>query len=245
MKKRFSWRRTVLLGLIGAGTWAIYRSPEPALLSFRVGQTFEEVVEGSTYPVLERSILPAEHPRQFGATYVTSPAVIIHFNDPRYGFTLPPTKFAALTYVRNRAMTLSTSPMLEMLPFDDAVIVLEDLQRQFQAGGWRLFDADGSIWFDFTPEGKRRLLTHLLEHDMKTVSLYVSKKYAMTFRLWCATGCITGKPPYRFMIDIGVGTDTHSWKRGDPEIWETAPPSPAVPAPRRKQSYAASPPPGP
>src|SRR3712207_7427924 len=43
---------------------------------------------------------PAEDPgdNQFGAIWVTEPAVIIRFTDPKHEFTLPPTKFAALTF---------------------------------------------------------------------------------------------------------------------------------------------------
>ncbi len=210
--------------IIGIGWYT--HVPAPTVLSFHIGQTFEDVAKNSTYPVMERSNLPADHPRKTGVTWVTKPAVSIHFNDPLHEFTLPPTKFAVLGFDENRASTLATSPMLDKLPFDEALALLEDLQNQFRAGGWIPFQEDGSTWFDFTPEGKKRLFTHLLKHDMLTVSLYVPKKYGMTFRLWCAEGCISGKPPYRFMIDIGVGMDTHSWKRGDPELWETAAPTP-------------------
>ena len=228
-------RQSIVAGLIVIGFWWYNYIPEPTVLSFRIGQTFEEVAAMSTYPVMERSNRPADDPgnNRFGATWVTKPAVIIRFNDPRHGFILPPTKFAALSYQDNRAATLATSPMLDKLPFDAAIHVLENLQNQFKAGGWIPFEEDGSTWFDFTPEGKKRLFAHLLEHDMQTVSLYVPKKYGMTFRLWCAKGCISGKPPYRFMIDIGVGMDTHSWKSGDPELWEVSSPDPAAPAPAK------------
>lgn len=229
MTRRYR-RRAVLGGLIAIVVWWHYRTPEPTLLSFRIGQRFEEIVKNSTYPVMERSNLPSEY--QGGTTWVTEPAVIIHFNDPRHGFTLPPTKFAALGYDDNRASTLSTSPMLKKLPFDEAVAIVEDLQKQFKAGGWLLYETDGSEWFDLTPSGKKRLFAHLLEYDMWTINLYVPKKYGMTFRLWCAQGCGRGKPPYRFMIDVGVGTDTYTWKKGEPKFWDESAPAPAAPASR-------------
>jgi len=237
-----SYRRTIMVGLLVIGIVWYEHIPEPTVLSFRIGQTFEEVAASSTYPVMERSNRPADDPgnNRFGATWVTKPAVIIHFNDPQHGFTLPPTKFAALGFDENRASTLATSPMLDKLPFDEAVAVLEDLQRQFKAGGWIPFQADGSTWFDFTPQGKKRLFAHLMEHDMQTVSLYVPKKYGMTFRLWCAKGCVSGKPPYLFMIDIGVGMDTHSWKPGDPELWELRPQA-ATAAPTARPAHAPAP----
>lgn len=230
--KQCNRRRTVFVGLLAIGIWWHYRIPEPTLLSFRVGQTFEEVVRNSTYPATERANLPADHPEQSGVIWVTEPAVIIRFDDLRHGFTLPPTKFAVLGFQDNRALTLSTSPMLEKLPFDDALAIVEDLQNQFQAGGWLLYETDGSAWFDLTPEGRNRLFTHLLEHDMWTINLYVPQKYGMTFRLWCAQGCAKRKPPYRFMIDVGVGTDTHTWKKGDPKFRDESTPALAGPASR-------------
>ena len=238
MKRSFG--SAIVAGLlITAMVWYTY-IPETTILSFCIGQTFEDVAKRSTYPVVERSNLPADHPHKSGVTWVTKPAVIIQFNDPQHGFMLPPTKFAALGFDENRASTLATSPMLDKLPFDEAVSVLENLQNQFKAGGWIPFEANGSTWFDFTPQGKKRLFAHLLAHDMQTVSLYVPKKYGMTFRLWCAKGCISGKPPYLFMIDIGVGMDTHSWKPGDPELWELKPQA-ATAAPTARPAHAPPP----
>jgi hypothetical protein len=226
-------RLAVLAGVIAVAAWWHYRRPEPTVLSFLVGQTFEEVVKNSTYPVVARSNLPADAPGKdgFGATWVTEPAVIIRFTDPKHGFTLPPTKFAALTFQENVAVTLTTSPMLEKLPFDKAVAVLENLQNQFKAGGWAPWKDDGSTWFDLTPEGKKRLYARMFEPAHKqTAILRVPKKYSMTFRLWCAEGCWTREPPYKFLIDIGVGDDTEGWEPGDPNVWEKSHPAYQAPA---------------
>ena len=94
MKRRYR-RLTILAGLLAATIWGYGRPPEPGILAFRLGQTFEQVVKDSIYPVLERSIRPADSPsdHKFGATYVEEPAVISRFTDPKHGFTLPPTKF--------------------------------------------------------------------------------------------------------------------------------------------------------
>lgn len=226
-------RRLVLAGLVGAGLWWYYRTPEPTLLSFRIGQTFEEVVESSTYPVMERSNLPADDPSDggFGATWVTEPAVIIRFNDPKHGFTLPPTKFAALGFDHNVATTLATSPMLDKLPFHKAVAMLENLQNQFKAGGWEPWPDDGSKWFDLTPEGKKRLHAAMFKPPfLQQETLRVPRMYAMTFRFQCAEGCWTREPPYLFLIDIGVGTDVYGRKPGDPWIWEESHPARQVAA---------------
>ena len=151
--------------LIPAAIWWHSRATEPTVLSFRLGQTFEQVVKDSTYPALNRSNRPRDDwdGNKFGAIWVTEPSVIIRFTDPRHGFTLPPTKFAVLTFSENQAVSLATSPMLDPLPFDKAVAILEDLQNQFKAGGWEPWEKDDSSWFDLTPQGKQRLYARMFE----------------------------------------------------------------------------------
>ena len=145
---------------IVAIVWWHSRPPELTVLAFRLGQTFEQVAKDSSYPVMERSNRPADDTdNKFGATWVTEPAVIIRFTDPKHGFTLPPTKFAALTFSQNQAVSLATSPMLDPLPFDEAVLILENLQNQFKAGGWEPWVKDDSTWFDLTPK-ERSGYTH-------------------------------------------------------------------------------------
>ncbi|BDT60115.1 hypothetical protein MasN3_36090 [Massilia varians] len=221
-----NYRPLVLVVIAGAALWWHYRTPEPTVLSFHLGQTFEEVAQNSTYPVMERSNHPADDATQFGATWVSEPAVIIRFTDPIHGFTLPPTKFAALTYEHNVASVLSTSPMLEKLPFDKAVAILENLQKQFKAGGWAPYEDDGSRWFDLTPEGKKRLHAAMLKPPfLEHYTLRVPKKYAMTFRFKCAEGCWTREPPYLFLIDVSISSDSHGWELGDPPIWDESHPA--------------------
>ena len=211
--------------VLGLSAWQ--RSPAPVaaptMLSFRVGQPFEEVVKASTYPVLERSNLPSETASLTGDTFVTEPAVILCFNDPQHGFILPPTKFAFVGYLHNVVDTVATSPMLDKQPFDQAVSILENLQNQFKAGGWepRTVGA-GSQWFDLTPEGKKRLYQRMFEPGYsQTAELRIPKKYGMTFRLKCMDGCWPGeKPPYLFLVDVGVGMDTFEREPGEPNPWD-------------------------
>lgn len=220
----------IFAGIILVSIWSHFRKPEPSILSFRPGQAFEDVVKHSTYPVLTQSNLPSESESGWGATWVTEPAVIVRLNDSEHGFTLPPTKFAALSYQQNVAATLATSPMLDELPFDEALVILENLQNQFKAGGWKPWEVDDSTWFDLTPEGKKRLYARMFEPGYaQEATLRILKLYGMVFRLKCTEGCWTREPPYRFLIDVGVGSDTEGWKPGDPSIWE-----PSHPAARRK-----------
>lgn len=222
MKRRYR-RIALFAGLIAAAIWWHARRPEPTVLAFRLGQTFEQVARDSTYPVPARSNHPADDPGggKFGATWVTEPSVIICFTDPRHGFTLPPTKFAALTFSENQAVSLATSPMLDPLPFDEAVAILEDLQNQFKAGGWEPWEKDDSTWFDLTPQGKQRLHARMFESGyLQQTTLRIPKLYGMTFRLKCNEGCWTKEPPYLFLIDIGIGTDVYDREPGEPRRWE-------------------------
>jgi hypothetical protein len=214
----------VALPILGVGGWQYSQVPaEPTVLAFRVGQSFEEVVKASSYPVTERSNIPSDDPgTNAGGTYVTEPAAVLCFNDPQHGFILPPTTFAMVGYMHNVVATASTSPMLRKLSFDEAVAVLEDLQNQFKAGGWQPWARDGSKWFDFTPEGKKRLYKRMFEPGYsQSAELRVPKKYSMTFRLKCTDGCWPGEaPPYLFLIDVGVGSDIVESEPGDPELWD-------------------------
>jgi hypothetical protein len=247
--------RLALALLAGAAVLAIVvwrhspPPPAPTLLSFRVGQRFAEVVKASTYPVMQRSNVPSPDVDMAGDTVVSEPAVVLCFNDPQHGFTLPPTKFAFIGYEHNVVDTVSTSPMLDKLSFDEAVAVLENLQNQFKAGGWEPWAGDGSKWFDLTPEGKKRLYKRMFEPGYsQSAELRVPNKYEMVFRLKCTDGCWPGEsPPYLFLVDIGLGSDILEWKPGDPEVWDksfpgampsTAPPrfkcpSPSAPWPAR------------
>jgi hypothetical protein len=219
--RNLAFALAVAVPILGIVVWRHSRSPAPAaptVLSFRVGQSFEEVVQASTYPVMEHSNKPSsDDPIQSGETFVTEPAVILRFNDPKHGFTLPPTKFALVGYMDNKIDTVTTSPMLENLSFDESVAVLENLQSQFKAGGWEPWKDDDSTWFDLTPEGKKRLYARMFEPGyMQTASLRVPEKYGMTIRLKCAEGCWTREPPYKFLIDVSVSDDVFGWEPGKP-----------------------------
>ena len=234
-----------LVAVMTALTFAMREEvpPRPTLLSFRVGQSFEEVVKASSYKVIERSNVPKDSESLSGNTFVTEPAVILCFNDPQHGFILPPTNFALVGYARNAVATASTSPMLAKVSFDEAVAILENLQNQFRAGGWEPWVDDGSQWFDLTQEGKKRLYQRMFEPGYSvSVELRVPKKYGMTFRIKCTDGCWPDeKPPYLFLVDVGVGRDNVNARRDDPQVWEktfpgsipsAAPPRFSCPSPR-------------
>lgn len=229
-------RLAVFAGVIAAGGVVLAvvagqpRKQALPVLSFRIGQPFGEIVRESSYPILKHEAgNPGQREDGFGWTDIVEP-VILCFNDPVNGFILPPTKFAAVTYLAGNVGTVATTPMLEKLPFDKAVAVLENLQDQFKAGGWEPYAGDGSKWFDLTTEGKKRLHARLFDSGFsQEATLRVPNKYGMTFRLRCAEGCSTHEPPYLFLIDLGIGGDTEGWKPGQPMVWEKSHPDRRVP----------------
>jgi hypothetical protein len=214
--KRHNRLAAVLAGLAIVTVWWQSRAPVPTVLTFNLGQTFDEVVESSSYPAMDHANRPADDPdgdMQFGAIWVTEPAVIIRFTDPKHGFTLPPTKFAALAFSKNKASSLATSPMLDALPFNEAISVLENLQNQFKAGGWEPWEKNDSVWFDLSQDGRKRLYARMFEPGYaQEATLRIPKLYGMTFRIKCNEGCWTREPPYLFLIDIGLSDDVFGWK---------------------------------
>ncbi|MRW92678.1 hypothetical protein GJ699_22015 [Duganella sp. FT80W] len=186
--------------------WLIFRPSAPTILSLRVGQTFNEVTNLSSFPVMASSNIPDARSEGNGATWVTTPSVIIQFNDPTYGFTLPPTTFAAVDYMNYRVTTISTSPMLNKLPFDDAFEIAKSLQQQLQDGGWQ--PENQTTWLDLGD--KRKLQQNLRRNDptyRNYVELVAPQKYSIIFRFYCSERCDSLVGLDRYLIDVGIGKD--------------------------------------
>jgi hypothetical protein len=81
-------------------------------ISLHIGKPYEDVLRDSTFPVKSNTAMRQTTPLVEDSTWITSP-VIVKFDDPQHGFTLPPTKFGAIGYNNGRVTTLTTSPMLE------------------------------------------------------------------------------------------------------------------------------------
>ena len=200
-------RRIYLIVLVIGIAW-YFHDPRPTVISLRIGQPFAEVIQGSTYPIKESGGVEFNNTEGFGWTDVTKPSVIIRFNDPKHGFTLPPTTFVGITYMDRKVQTIATSPMLKKLPFKEAVEELAVLQAEFQAKGWVVDEDTHTHWFDLSPSGRECLHTYMLSHDggwSQEVQLIVPKKYEMVFRIKCAADCDSTWGLDRYLIDIGIG----------------------------------------
>jgi hypothetical protein len=186
------------------------RPPAPTYLVAKPGQTFEEVVKNSTFPVWEKSNRPSEYPGDLkaGATWVHEPSVIFKLDDAASGFSLPPTTFGAVTYMDNRVQSIVTSPMLKALPFDDTLTVLQALQNMFKAKGWVPWEGDNSQWFDLSPRGRQKLR----DESGDTISLRVPKKnLEMFFSVYCELDC-DDRPHSRWLINVEIGKkELYDW----------------------------------
>lgn len=203
-----TYRTTTIALIIVCVIWFYFYVPTPTTISVRIGDTFEQVARASNFPVMASSDIPTSDEVGSGSTWVRKPSVIIHFNDPKYGFSLPPTKFAAIGYMHNKVDTIATSPMLDQLSYDQALAVVVALQNQFIAGSWQLDDA--TTWFDLTPAGRNALHRNLRlgsQGYRKEVSLRAPEKYSMIFRLRCTTRCDSDLGLDRYLIDIGITQD--------------------------------------
>lgn len=201
-------RRYVVAAVAGIAAIAYYFYTPPAtVLRVCLGQTFAQVAEASTFPVVAFSNVPSADNTGFGATWVTEPAVIIQFDDPQFGFKLPPTTFAAIGYMDHKVDTITTSPMLKTLSFSETLSVLTYLQYTFQQRGWVL--SDNSQWFDLSTKGQKDL--HLtLNSQSHWISLRAPGKYSMFFGAYCFKHCDSRLGFDRYLIDISIGRDYQS-----------------------------------
>jgi len=147
---------------------------------------------------------PDEKPYYSGSTWISRPAVVIVFNDPEHGFTLPPTKFAGIGYEDRRVVTITTSPMLDPLSFDEAIALLNRLQADFKKAGWQptRTSADGPPdWFDTrSPAGIKELRVG------GSRELSATKRYGMDFNFKCWEEC-RPEPSAKsvYLIDVSIG----------------------------------------
>jgi hypothetical protein len=204
------------ISLLGTGMliwWCYFKLPEPTILSLTIGQPYDEVVRNSTYPVLANNPLgnPRNYESRTGFINVTEPSVILKFDDAKYGFDLPPTKFVAVLFMDSKVNQFQTSPMLEALPYEETVELMAKLQDRFKTLGWQPWPVNGSEWFDFSPAGRKRLYEHLPHNNWnETATLVVPGIYGMSFRIKCIKGCGEASEIPLFLIDIGMADDFYN-----------------------------------
>lgn len=179
-------------------------------LVVHIGKTYESVVTDSTFPVLRKTAMYPSDPPHPSSTWVSSP-VIIHFDDPEHGFKLPANKFGAIGFDEGKVSTMTTSPMLETVPFDEMIVVLDQLQSQLRNAGWVPWNAERNPWVKTSTEDDKKVLQgELFEHVVVTV-LLIPHKYSLALNVKCYARCDERDPKTaKYLIDVSVGADYYS-----------------------------------
>lgn len=206
------WLILVSFALLAVGS-LLYSLWSTKTLSVHIGKPYEQVVKDSTFPVEgNTAIYPgdpddAKDPPHPSSTWISSPTVI-EFDDPAYGFKLPPTVFGAVTYGNLKVATLTTSPMSETMSFGKAVERLEGLQVILKTQGWKLQPDEKNDWFKTETVAERERLQAKLFDQADGIDLYVPGKYSLLLLIKCYARCDERDPTTaKYLIDISVGSD--------------------------------------
>nr|WP_301271353.1 hypothetical protein [Pseudomonas mandelii] len=198
--------------LLVAGS-LVYSRWSTKTLSVYIGKPYEQVIKDSTFSVEgSTAIYPgdpndAKDPPHPSSTWITS-LTVIEFDDPDYGFKLPPTVFGAVTYGSRKVTTLTTSPMLETMSFRKAVERLEGLQNTLKNQGWELQPEEKNDWFRLDSVAEREQLQAKLFDQADGIDLYVPGKYSLLLLIKCYARCDErDSTTAKYLIDISVGRD--------------------------------------
>jgi len=209
MTAKWTWLPVALSGI--ALTVHLMIPPEPTVLVVDIDMSYDEVVKRSSYPARAHGMAPTAD-TGFATIDVREPAVIIKFVDPRHGFELPPTTFAALTFGKSVLETISMSPMLKARRFPEAVEILEQVQARFQARGWVPWVGNQNGWYDLSPEGRKILHAELMRYSQSDQFLDVPKRNLRSLlRIKCVENC-DDPDDALYLVDVGIGKKSwYAW----------------------------------
>jgi hypothetical protein len=205
-RKRF----LIILAAALAAAAIAYSSWSTDTLRVHIGKTYDETVADSTFGVPAHTVIYPGNPPHPSSAWISTP-VIIHFDDPEHGFTLPVTKFGSIGFDEGKVSNMTTSPMLETLPFDQLVVVLDQLQSQLKNAGWAEWNTETNPWVNTADEASRKTLqAELFDHVMVTV-LLIPHKYSLALNVKCYARCDERDPKTaEYLIDVSVGKDYYS-----------------------------------
>ena len=189
----------------------IYITREPkttTVISAHIGKTYEGVARDSTFPVKTKTVIYPSDPPEPDSVWLRG-SVIVKFDDPEHGFTLPPTKFGLVGFNNWKVTTITTSPMLETLPFDQLIPLLDHIQEMLKSTGWIPKDNDQDYsWIKTGTETERNSLQNLLFDKVVVATLLIPRKYGMSLVVKCYARCDERDPnTARYLIDVSVGRD--------------------------------------
>ncbi|WP_321365873.1 hypothetical protein [Pseudomonas extremaustralis] len=190
----------------------ITRAPKTTtVISAHIGKTYEGVARDSTFPIKTKTVIYPSDPPEPDSVWLRG-SVIVKFDDPEHGFTLPPTKFGLVSFSDWKVVTITTSPMLETLPFDQLIPLLDHIQQMLKKSGWMPeFEGERHSWFKIENEADRNALQSLLFKQAISAALLVPRKYGMSLIVKCYARCDERDPnTARYLIDVSVGRDYSS-----------------------------------
>ena len=199
----------ILFIALAALTLYLNRSAEKvSTISLHIGKFYIDILQDSTFPVKSKTVIRQTNPPVEDSTWITSP-VIVKFDDPQHSFTLPPTKLVAVGYSEGKVTTFTTSPMLETLPFDQLIPLLDHIQQMLKKSGWiPRDDQENYTWIKTGSEADRNALQSLLFNKAVTATLLVPRKYSMSLIVKCYARCNEHDPSTaKYLIDVSVGMD--------------------------------------
>ncbi|WP_341829651.1 hypothetical protein [Pseudomonas gozinkensis] len=200
----------ITLGVMLVGAGFAYFNSGTDTLRVHIGKTYEETVADSTFRVEANTAIYPGNPPHPSSTWISKP-VIIQFDDPEHGFTLPATQFGSVGFDGGKVSNMTTSPMLETLPFDQLIVVLDQLQSQLKNAGWVQWNSETNPWVSTATEDNRQALqAELFDHVMVTV-LLIPHKYSLALNVKCYARCDERDPKTaKYLIDVSVGSDYYS-----------------------------------
>ena len=187
----------------------ITRAPKTTtVISAHIGKTYEGVARDSTFPIKAKAVIYPSDPPEPDSVWLEG-SVIVKFDDPKHGFTLPPTKFGLVGFNKWKVTTITTSPMLETLPFDQLIPLLDHIQEMLKSTGWIPKDNDQDYsWIKTGTETERNSLQNLLFDKVVVATLLIPRKYGMSLVVKCYARCDERDPnTARYLIDVSVGRD--------------------------------------
>lgn len=175
-----------------------------------IGKPYAEVVKDSSFPVERKTAIYPSDPPKVDSTWISSP-VVITFDDPEHGFTLPKTIYGAVGYTKGKVDGITTSPMVESLPFDKTAALLAELQTMFRNANWTPEPVEGNDWIKVQSDDERRQLQAKLFDQADGVILLVPHKYSLLMHIKCYARCDERNvKTARYLIDVGLSRDHFS-----------------------------------
>ncbi len=188
----------------------LYINIEPDNLSVHIGKPYDDVVRDSTFPVKAKTALYPGNPPHPSSTWISS-QVAIKFDDSQYGFELPPTKFGAITYDEGKVSNITTSPMLQAVPFIELTSLLEGIQSTLKKSGWSAQNANDHSWLITTTELQKKSLQKELFEQVAIVVLGTPHNSTLAINVKCYERCSERNPATaKYLIDISIGRNYFS-----------------------------------